>query len=111
VAAIAPHLKEAALRIATYFAAAAEAQHRAPHRRNRRGTAQGPRRIQGPLARHTAPTERSQRQLSEADEEARRLEARIQQLADESRAANKQLEERIETLVSRSGEVPAKLAK
>jgi chromosome segregation ATPase len=54
-------------------------------------------------------------QLSEADEEARaadrRLEARIQQLADESRAANEQLEERIETLVSRFGEVLAKLAK
>ena len=52
-------------------------------------------------------------QLSEADEEARaadrRLEARIEQLANESRAANKQLEERIEMLVSRFGEVLAKL--
>jgi chromosome segregation ATPase len=48
-------------------------------------------------------------QLSEADEEARaadkRLDARIQQLADESRAANKQLEARIETLVSAFGEL------
>ena len=54
-------------------------------------------------------------QLSEADEEARaadkRLEARIEQLAEQSRAANKQLEERIETLVSRFGEVLSKLAK
>ncbi len=49
-------------------------------------------------------------QLSEADEEARaadrRLEARIAQLADESRAANKQLEAGIETLVSAFSQVP-----
>ncbi len=47
-------------------------------------------------------------QLSEADEEARaadkRLEARIEQLAAESRAANKLLEERITALVSGFGE-------
>jgi chromosome segregation ATPase len=47
-------------------------------------------------------------QLSEADEEARaadkRLEARIEQLAGESRAANKLLEERITALVSGFGE-------
>src|ERR1035438_8609942 len=40
--------------------------HRTPHRRNRRGTPQRPRGIQGPLARHTAPTERSQRQAGTA---------------------------------------------
>jgi len=47
-------------------------------------------------------------QLSEADEEARaadkRLEARIAQLAEESRSANKLLEERIASLVSGFGE-------
>jgi DNA-binding transcriptional MerR regulator len=54
-------------------------------------------------------------QLSEADEEARaadrRLEARIEQLAAESRAANKQLEERIETLVPAFGELIRQLSK
>ena len=52
-------------------------------------------------------------QLSEADEEARaadkRLEDKIAQLAEESRAANKLLEERIGTLVSGFGEFIAKL--
>jgi len=40
-------------------------------------------------------------QLSEADS---RLEERIEQLAEESRAANRQLEERIASLVSGFGE-------
>ena len=40
-------------------------------------------------------------QLSETDS---RLEARIEQLAEESRAADRRLEQRIETLVSAIGE-------
>ena len=51
-------------------------------------------------------------QLSEADEEARaadkRLEARIEQLAAESRVANEQLKDRIAALVSGFGEFIAK---
>jgi hypothetical protein len=52
-------------------------------------------------------------QLSEADEEARaadrRLESRIEQLAAEARAANQDLGERIATLVSAFGEILGKL--